>query len=522
MSIPKKMTVKCSKCGAEIDVTVFESVNTDFAKDITEQITSGDLFNAKCDKCGFVSHLEYDVLYHDVKHGAMIWVLHDNSPEYSDRVAELRNSENILGYKTTRIVNNMNELRQKVACLENGRDDRIIEFCKVFIAYNLLSKQPDFDFNNAFYTTFLGKERVFLYDKNGQELSCELTEETYSLLCDLYYNSEYPSEFESYYALVDYNWAESILHPLLKREAERIDAKNAAKTTPASNQTVTEKRVVCPKCKQTLPEDSAFCHYCGTAITLKTADHNAPRATAEKYAATHTYPTPPYQANVVSKKASSKKALTAILIICAIMIAGFVGVAIGVPEYKYSQACSALDDGAYSKAIEMFEELDGYKDSEGKINEAKYEYVLDNKNNNNSTTYEYLSALKRIDYKNSADIYDDLYEWKVSVIAINTSENDESTNKSSISRSSPIYFHIKLTGGKPNASMRITVKPHYPDGDTGEYTFDDKWTDGETGWYGWYDGIYEYPEYGATGTLQCKFYDESGNLIGSGSVRITD
>ena len=71
MSIPKKMTVKCSKCGAEIDVTVFESVNTDFAEDITEQIISGDLFNAKCDKCGFVSHLEYDVLYHDVKHGAM-------------------------------------------------------------------------------------------------------------------------------------------------------------------------------------------------------------------------------------------------------------------------------------------------------------------------------------------------------------------------------------------------------------------------------------------------------------------
>ena len=39
MSIPKKMTVKCSKCGAELDVTVFESVNTDYAEDITEQIT---------------------------------------------------------------------------------------------------------------------------------------------------------------------------------------------------------------------------------------------------------------------------------------------------------------------------------------------------------------------------------------------------------------------------------------------------------------------------------------------------
>jgi len=59
MSLPKKMTVKCSKCGAEIEVTVFESVNTDYAPDIAEQIISGELFNAKCDNCGFVSNLEY-------------------------------------------------------------------------------------------------------------------------------------------------------------------------------------------------------------------------------------------------------------------------------------------------------------------------------------------------------------------------------------------------------------------------------------------------------------------------------
>ena len=557
MSIPKKMTVKCSKCGAEIDVTVFESVNTDFAEDITEQITSGDLFNAKCDKCGFVSHLEYDVLYHDVKHGAMIWVLHDNSPEYSDRVAELRRSANVLGYKTTRIVNNMNELRQKVACLENGRDDRIIELCKVFIAYNLLSKQPDFDFNNAFYTTFLGKERVFLYDKNGQELSCELTEETYSLLCDLYYNSEYASEFKDYYALVDYDWAEGILQPLLKREAERIDAKNAAKTTPVRNRPFTEKRVVCPKCKQALPEDSAFCHYCGTAINLKTADNNEPRATAEKYAAAHTYPsTPAYQTNVASKKTSSKKALTAILIICAIVIVGFVGVAIGIPEYKYIQACSALDDGLYAKAIEAFEELDGYKDSEdkinaakygqacvalddgsyakaikafealdgykdseNKINEAKYKYVLDNKNNNNSTTYEYLSSLKRIDYKNSADIYDDLYEWEITMLAINTNENDESTNMNSISKYDTVYFHFRLTGGKPNETVRIKVVDIPPNGNSGDYYFDSVWEDGDILWYSW---GYNEPQYGTAGTLQCKFYDENDNLIGVASVRLTN
>ena len=526
MSLPKKMSVKCSKCGTEIEVTVFESVNTDYAADITDQIISGDLFNAKCHNCGFVSHLEYDILYHDVKHGAMIWVLHDNSPEYASKIAELRSSANVLGYKTTRIVNNINELRQKVACLENGRDDRIVELCKVFIAYNLLSKQPDFEFNNAFYTNFLDQERVFLYDKDGQELSCELTDDAYSLLCDMYYNSEYASEFQEYYALVDYDWAENILQLLLKQESEKNDAKNDVTSTSVSESSTTEKKVVCPQCKQVLPDDSAFCHYCGTPIAKNPHVQSMPRVEKPKAEATYTRPTTnAYSATnanyelSTSKEKSSKKAVIAILIICAVAVAIILGVIIGIPEYKYSQACAALDDGFYFKAIEAFEELDGYKDSENKINEAKYDYVLDNKNNDNTTTYEYLSELKRIDYKSSADIYDDLYEWKITTLAINTSADDESTTKNSISKYDTVYFHFRLSGGKPNESVRLKVVDIPPNGNSGDYIFDDVWADGDVLWYSW---GYNEPEYGIAGTLQCKFYDEDDNLIGVASVRLSN
>lgn len=152
----------------------------------------------------------------------------------------------------------------------------------------------------------------------------------------------------------------------------------------------------------------------------------------------------------------------------------------------------------------------------------KYNYVLENQNSYNLTTLEYLKDLKKRDYKDSADIYMDLYGWKVTVYAINSSESDETTHKKSISKYSPVYFHFKLTGGEPDAKMRITVKSTLPNGKVEEYTVDDKWESGESGWYGWYDGIYEYPQYSSTGTLQCKFYDEEGNMIGSASVRITD
>lgn len=348
MSLPKKITVKCSKCGAEIEATIFESINTDYATDIVDKITSGDIFNVKCTKCGFVSQLEYDFLYHDIKHGAMIWVLHENSAEYEKKISELKHSENILQYKTTRIVNSINTLREKITCLENNRDDKIIELCKVFIKYNLLSKQPDFDFDYAFYTTFLDKERVFLYDKSGEELSCELTEEAYSLLYDLYYNSKYASIFEDYYAIVDHDWAEETLYPLLKQESDRIDAKNAAESAGTNNTVSAENKVVCPKCKQTLPEDSVFCHYCGTAITSTTFPSEVRAVNIEK-SNVYTYPTPPsYQANVKSKKESSKKALICILLVILLCCAGWLG-------YNYFSFTKAIDNEDFIKAERYFD-----------------------------------------------------------------------------------------------------------------------------------------------------------------------
>ena len=56
-----------------------------------------------------------------------------------------------------------------------------------------------------------------------------------------------------------------------------------------------------------------------------------------------------------------------------------------------------------------------------------------------------------------------------------------------------------------------------------EYTFDEEWSDGMSGWYGWEDGIYTYPEYGVAGNMQFRFYNyETGELLGAGSVRITN
>ena len=382
MSLPKKMIVKCTKCGAEIEATVFESVNTDYAPDITKQIISGELFSVKCERCGFASNLEYDILYHDIKHRTMIWVGHDNLPEYATKVSELKNSANILGYKNTRIVKNMNELRQKVACLENGRDDKIVELCKVFITYNLLAQQPEFEFNNAFYTNYLGKEWIFLYDKEGQELACELTDNTYSMLYDMYYNSEYASKKQEHYEIVDYDWAENILQLLLKQEAEKIDAKNAVKLTVGEEPIKTEKKVICPRCNQMLPDDSEFCHYCGTPIVQQTTVQEMPQVNSSKNGSIYTSSTINVNSvdNMCYKQSTSKKTIIAILVIVALMISLIYNIIQYKQvlnyqhqvEYEYCKDCIAyVNDGSNNYHQYDCSELDKSSFHVYSVNRAK-------------------------------------------------------------------------------------------------------------------------------------------------------
>jgi len=191
-----------------------------------------------------------------------------------------------------------------------------------------------------------------------------------------------------------------------------------------------------------------------------------------------------------------------------------------IDECLYQKACSLLDSCSYNSAISLFEDLDGYKKSEDKINEAKYGYVSKHKNNNDRTTFSYLKELKKQDYKDSANIYKNLYEWKITVVAISSSEDNDTVHKSSISKYDAVYIHFNISGGEPDESVRITVKSILPNGEEVEYVFEDKYADGDSLWYGWPDGLYNNPKYGTTGTFRCYFYDDDENLIGASSVKI--
>ena len=377
MSLPRKTTINCSQCGKPYETTVFQSVNTGYAKDIAKQIIRGELFEAQCPHCGFLAHLEYDILYNDMNHGAMIWVVHDNTPDFESRVAEVR-STNIIEFKTTRIVTDINALREKVSCLERGRDDRIIELCKVFVTYNLISDHPDFDFRNAFYTFDCGQEFIFMYDMDGKSYGCELSDDIYNHWHDRYFSSECSNEFDGNYPIVDYAWAQPMLGLLLDLDSDDYDSDTKEKTE-SEIPTMHNEVLTCPNCKNQLPQDSEFCQYCGSKVTrLRVLELDDKKDSAAKAQQLQIHPKlseNEITINSSEAKQKRKKILLPILIsLCVLVVIAAIAIPLGISENKYQQACLKLENGSYKEAIEMFENLEGYRNSEGKIQEAKDNY----------------------------------------------------------------------------------------------------------------------------------------------------
>lgn len=258
MSIPKRTAISCPKCGKGFEAIVFQSINTDYAPNVAESIISGELFEAKCPACGFITHLEYDVLYHDMEHAAMVWVVNPKQDSYETRCNEMRLAP-IPPYKTTRHVPNMNGLREKTACLEAGRDDRIIEIIKIFVESQTLAENPDFQLDTSFYTYSNGKEIVSVYDTDGNEFSCIITDQMYHTVATQFKNLISTQEVGRFIE-INHEWA--LRQIRVYSQGQNVDKIKQENTCSSLD----EPRNACPHCGKSIPEDSMFCQFCGKSI----------------------------------------------------------------------------------------------------------------------------------------------------------------------------------------------------------------------------------------------------------------
>lgn len=187
-------------------------------------------------------------------------------------------------------------------------------------------------------------------------------------------------------------------------------------------------------------------------------------------------------------------------------------------EATYQYGCQLLAEEKFTDAIRELSKCADYSDAAKKLQDAKFGYVNANLKADNQTTQTYLKELIDARYPGAQKVHDELYAWKVEIVAFNNSPYDSSYNMTSLSKYQYMCVHFKLTGGVPDTTTNIRTTITLPSGYSGNIPHPNV-SDGYIGCsYGWYDT----PAYAPAGTLTFRAYDESGKLLLTATVPVTN
>lgn len=159
--------------------------------------------------------------------------------------------------------------------------------------------------------------------------------------------------------------------------------------------------------------------------------------------------------------------------------------------------------------------------TEGKSQEEMYAYVTTHQNREDRTTFAYLEALRAQNYRDSVQLYDSLYAWKVDMF-FNTSSSDLTTRLDTIPANQTLYIHYIVSGGPLEGELSMKYIYKKPNGATGEKVLSGACAAGSTGNIFWRDGIYAANEEQTAGVMTVSYHDaNTGNLLATASIQVT-
>lgn len=161
MSRPRIIEMKCPHCGSVEKIQIWESANVSLDPSFKEKILNGDLFKFRCSKCGQIYTVNYGFIYHDMDKKLMI-VVSDNIEHSTDLINEFMNAGKSFGADasdyTYRIVNNRNELVEKIMIFDVGANDRVVEYFKYLHLQKLRQEHPEINDPLAFFNVYDGND----------------------------------------------------------------------------------------------------------------------------------------------------------------------------------------------------------------------------------------------------------------------------------------------------------------------------------------------------------------------------
>lgn len=226
MSKKSTQKITCPKCGHEQEEVIWDSVNVTIDPEAKQKIKDGNFFTFHCAQCGYEAPLAYPCLYHDMEQGLLAWLLpgNGNKERNLDQInsmisgmgIDFTNEEKPYSY---RIVEDANDLKEKILIFDEGLDDRMVEIMKVIYRVQIEEQVGgDGDFMMYLSGTKNRYEFVVLFS-DGKAASVPVNMDFYR---ELYQTQKEmldactPSSFCS----VDREWAEAIMDGMDEEEEE--------------------------------------------------------------------------------------------------------------------------------------------------------------------------------------------------------------------------------------------------------------------------------------------------------------
>lgn len=140
MSLSITDAVECPGCGHVRAATFWTSVNADLNPDLKQSLLDGTFFRHDCPRCGREIVIEHELLYHDMRRHAMVYYAKpgERPPDLAGVRLLLSQSPDV-NYKL-RLVPTLPDLFEKIAILDNGFDDRLVEAFKYALAEKLAAR----------------------------------------------------------------------------------------------------------------------------------------------------------------------------------------------------------------------------------------------------------------------------------------------------------------------------------------------------------------------------------------------
>ena len=134
MSLPRRETIDCPKCGSPHEVRVWASVNVTTDPDLKREVLDGSIARFVCRTCRYSCKIEYDVLYHDMTKHIAVWLKYPIEGGFFRIDPAAASMSDVFGETCIRrVVPSYEELVEKIRIVDVGFDDFEIELVKLLV-----------------------------------------------------------------------------------------------------------------------------------------------------------------------------------------------------------------------------------------------------------------------------------------------------------------------------------------------------------------------------------------------------